>query len=137
MNDSFPIVPNTSLQQTLDRLTTLAREVGAELQATVQLEESGATLAIHWWGRGSEEVPREANLYFGTNLVGDPDVFLFSFIIDPTLYIWAVDEGVEDEGAANHATRMLESVTAVEAYLLGNSYEFYVPKEKKPRRRAK
>lgn len=130
MNDSFPIVPNTSLQQTLDRLTTLAREVGAELQATVQLEESGATLAIHWWGRGSEEVPREANLYFGTNLVGDPDVFLWAMVIDPVRFMWALDEGLNDDQIQNHSCVMVEALSGVIDYLMGKPYQYVRPARK-------
>ncbi len=126
----------TTLQSTLDRLTTLARETGAEFQGTIQLEESGATLVIHWCGIGEDILPREANLYFGTDIQANPDVFLFGFIIDPLLYCWAVDEGVDELGCTNHATRMIEEIDEVVNYLQGHPYAFYRPKEKKNQRRG-
>ena len=124
-----------TLQNALTRLTTLARETGADMLANIQLEEIGATLIVHWTGAEADAMPRETNLYFGTE--GDEtDVFLWAFAIDPHLYLWAVNEGVDDQGATDSSTRMIESVEAVENYLLGRPYEHYVPPDKEVKQRG-
>ena len=113
-----------TLQQVLTNLTTLARERGADLLATIELEAAGATLTIHWNG---EAEPREAVLYFGEER-GDPDNFLFAFVVSPDRFVWALEEGLSDGQAEGVATQLVETIEDVEHYLTGAPYQHYHPK---------
>lgn len=125
------IPESNTLQFVLDCLTTLARESGANMSTNLQLEQEGATLSVHWEGCEEHAVPRELNLYFGESSEGDPDTFLWAFVIDPRAYMYAVDEGFNEEAATNHATRLVETITEVINYLIGVKYQYYQPLKSK------
>lgn len=101
------------------------------MSTNLQLEQEGATLSIHWEGCEEHAVPRELNLYFGESAEGDPDTFLWAFVVDPRAYMYAVDEGFNEEAATNHATRLVETITEVINYLIGVKYQYYQPLKSK------
>lgn len=116
-----------SLQRVLDFLTTLARESGANMSTNLQLEQEGATLSVHWEGCEENAVPRESNLYFGESSDGNPDTFLWAFVVDPRAYMYAIEEGFDETSAANHATHLVESLDEIGNYLTGRKYQYYRP----------
>ncbi len=114
-----------TLQETQNFLTNLARETGAELQATIRLGASGATLSIFWEGDG-DAVPLEANLFFGSTEEED-DIFLFSIVIDYRRFVWALEEGLNDEQIQNHSSLIVESIEDLKNYLQGKPYVYAKP----------
>ncbi len=112
-----------TIQETINKLTDLAREHGFEMLTTIKLESKGGSLSVFFTKDESDYLPREICLYFGSK-DSYTDAFLFAFAIDPNIYIWASDEGLDESKATDAATRMIETIEDVEKYLLGSSYNF-------------
>jgi hypothetical protein len=124
-----------TIQSTIERLATLAREVGADLVHVTQLELWGATVEVHWdnalgTGLGAvQDLPREAHLFFSTE--GDvAGRFQWAFVYCPMRYIHCLDEGLTDQQAEDESRRLIEDMDSVVDYLLARPYRFVKRKEK-------
>ncbi len=117
--------PPLTLQLTLDSLTALARDHGADLLTTISLAHSGAMLTVHWT---QEETTKECTLLFGAT-GEEPDTFLFGFVVAAELWLHLIEEGVTSPEADDAARRMVESYEAVVSYLVGLPYEWIKTKE--------
>ena len=117
----------TSLTDTLTRLTTLARDHGASITHTIQLEFGGAGLLLFWDSTDSptsspHDLPRQALLRFVIEDDGG-DSFTSAFVYSGRSYIWALDQGLTDQQARQESKRLVGSLREVEAYLLGQPYK--------------
>ncbi len=114
-----------SLQDSLNRLTALARDHEVDLLTTIDLQVGGGAVAlIHWTPTCGEALPRECHLYFS-----DDNRLLWAWVIEPRIWLNAVDEGLTTEIADDTARRMVESQDDIERYLKGVAYKWRQPKQ--------
>ena len=110
-----------TLQQALTYITDLGKEHGADCSTSIALQDEGAILTVFWTGDRDGDLPREVWLYFGQK-GNDFDTFLWAFAVDPRRFMWATDEGLNDEQVNDYSQIMIERLEDVVNFLLDKPY---------------